>query len=82
MRKVLGQYVVVDSGICHGRATFTGTRIMVAQVLYQIARGEDGDAIVKSWGGAVSKEAIAEAAELAREAFLDQHEAGIERICC
>ena len=68
-RKVLGRYIVADPKICHGKPTFIGTRIMVWQILKQVARGEPWDKIVKRWGGDVSKEAIAEAVALAERAF-------------
>lgn len=32
-KKILGRYLVSDPDICHGKPTFAGTRIMVAQVL-------------------------------------------------
>jgi uncharacterized protein (DUF433 family) len=38
-RKLLGRYIVADPGICHGKPTFRGTRIMVTQVLKQVAKG-------------------------------------------
>jgi uncharacterized protein (DUF433 family) len=70
-RKVLGRFVVTDPAICHGKPTFLGTRIMVAQVLKQVAKGMPWDAIMAEWRGALSKDAIAEAVELAQRAFED-----------
>lgn len=35
--KVLGRNIVADSAICHGKPTFCGTRILVADVLEQVA---------------------------------------------
>jgi len=67
---VLGRYVVADSGICGGKPTFRGTRILVADVLGQVARGMAWETIVEEWRGAVSMEAIAEAVHLAREALV------------
>ena len=32
-RVELGQSIVADSGICHGKPTFKGSRVMVWQVL-------------------------------------------------
>jgi uncharacterized protein (DUF433 family) len=63
-RKSLGRHMVSDPAICHGKPTFRGTRIMVAQVLKQVAKGMSWDAITAKWRGAVSKNAIAEAVEL------------------
>ena len=70
-RKVVGRYVVADPDICHGKPTFLGTRVMVSQVLRQVAKGLSWDAISAEWRGAVSKEAIAEAVELAQRTFED-----------
>jgi uncharacterized protein (DUF433 family) len=70
-RKLLGRYIVMDPQICHGKPTFRGTRIMVAQVLRQAAKGMSWKAITAEWRGAVSGEAIAEAVELAHRAFED-----------
>ena len=67
--QALGRYIVADPEICHGEPTFRGTRIFVSDVLEQIARGIDWEVIIEEWHGAISKEAIAEAVRLAREAF-------------
>jgi uncharacterized protein (DUF433 family) len=63
-RKLLGRHIVVDPAICHGKPTFVGTRIMVGQVLKQVAKGVTWEAITAEWRGAVTKEAIAEAVEI------------------
>lgn len=63
--------MVVDPEICHGKPTFLGTRIMVAQVLKQVARGMPWDVIAAEWQGSVTKDAIAEAVELAQRTFED-----------
>jgi uncharacterized protein (DUF433 family) len=70
-RKLLGRYMVADPAICDGKPTFLGTRIMVAQVLKQVAKGMSWDAITAEWRGSVSKDAIAEAVELAQRTFED-----------
>src|SRR5256886_13658612 len=70
MTKALGRYIVADPAICHGKPTFVGTRILVADVLEQVATGMAWEAIVDDWRGDVSKAAIAEAVRLAREALL------------
>ena len=70
-RTLLGRHIVTDPQICHGRPTFRGTRIMVTQVLEQVASGMAWEAIVEEWRGSVSTEAIAEAVRLAMQAFAD-----------
>ena len=69
MTKALGRYIVTDPAICHGKPTFVGTRILVTDVLEQVANGMAWEAIVDDWRSDVSKEAIAEAVRLAREAL-------------
>ncbi len=73
-RNLLGRFMIADPEICHGKPTFLGTRIMVSQVLKQVAKGMPWDAITAEWRGAVSREAIAEAVELAQRTF-DDHAA-------
>lgn len=68
--RTLGRYIVADPGICHGEPTFRGTRIMVADVLEQIASGMAWEAIIEEWCGVLTKEAIAEAVRLAREVLV------------
>lgn len=70
-RKLLSRHIVSDPGVCHGKPTFVGTRIMVAQVLRQVAKGMPWDAITDEWRGVVTREAIAEAVELAQRTFED-----------
>ena len=67
----LGQYVVADPLICHGKATYKGTRIMVWQILEALAYGESVDELEKAWGGRVTKAAILETIRLAGAALLD-----------
>ncbi len=68
-RKLLGRYIVADHEICHGKPTFIGTRIMVSQVLEQVASGMAWEAIVDEWRGSIQKEAITEAVRLASKSF-------------
>ena len=70
-RIALGRFIVADPEICHGKPTFLGTRIMVSQVLRQVAKGMSWDAISAEWRGTVTSEAIAEAVELAQRTFED-----------
>ena len=70
-RKLYGRYIVSDPEICHGKPTFRGTRIMVADVLEQVADGLAWETIIEEWRGSITKEAIAEAVGLSRQAFLE-----------
>jgi uncharacterized protein (DUF433 family) len=78
MRKALGRYVIVDTKICHGQPTFRGTRILVSDVLEQVADGMAWNAIEKQWRGAVNEDAIAEAVRLARQALLENLSIDVE----
>jgi uncharacterized protein (DUF433 family) len=72
-RKELGQFIVADPRICRGRPTFKGTRVTVADVLADVERGLAWEFICYRWGdGKITKEAVAEAVQLARRALLDR----------
>ena len=70
-RKIIGRYIVADDAICHGKRTFRGTRIMVADVLEMVTAGMDWDIIIEQWHGSINREGIREAVVLARQAFLE-----------
>lgn len=72
MRTALGRYIVVDSEICHGQPTFRGTRILVSDVLEQVAERMSWDEIRQQWRGAIKPAAIAEAIRIANAALLDR----------
>jgi uncharacterized protein (DUF433 family) len=60
----LGRYIVAAPAICHGKLTFRGTRIFVADVLEQVASGMSWEAIIEEWDRGITEEAIAEAVQL------------------
>lgn len=70
-KRMIGRYIVTDPGICHGEPTFRGTRILVADVMEQVAGGIAWETIVEEWRGNVSPDAISEAVRLASQAFRD-----------
>ena len=71
-RVELGRYIIADPLICHGKPTFKGTRIMVWQVLEDVADGRSWDFICNvRWGGRIPMAAIGEAVRLAQHALLD-----------
>lgn len=69
--KIIGRYIVSDPEICHGKPTFRGTRILVADVLEQVAEGLAWETIVAEWRGSLNQDAIAEAVRLSSAAFLE-----------
>lgn len=71
VRTELGLHIVADPSICHGKPIFKGTRIMVWQVLDDVADGRSWDYICnKRWGGRIPLAAVAEAVKLAEQAWL------------
>ena len=79
--RLIGRYIVTDPKVCHRQPTFRGTRIMVWQVLEQVGSGMAWETIVEEWEGHISKEAIAEAVQLASKAFLEHaHEYLLEPV--
>lgn len=69
--KLMGRYIVTDPEICHGQPTFRGTRILVADVLEQVASGVIWETIIEEWHGHITTEAIAEAVQLASRALIE-----------
>ena len=70
MSDTVTRYIVADPKICHGKLTFLGTRILVADVLEQVASGMRWDTIVDAWDGKVRLEAIAESVRIASRALV------------
>jgi len=69
-----GRFIVADAKICRGKPTFKGTRGTVSDVLADLERGLSWDFICYRWGdGKITREAIAEALQLARRALLTAH---------
>ena len=67
---LIGRYITTDARICHGKPTFRGTRILVADVLEQVASGMSWEAIREDWDNKIPNEAIQEAVQLASHALL------------
>lgn len=66
----LGEYIVADPKICHGKLTFKGTRLFVSDVLDMVAEGMDWNEIIHECHGSITKEAISEAVRLANKTLL------------
>jgi uncharacterized protein (DUF433 family) len=69
-KRMIGRYIVADAAVCHGQPTFKGTRILVSDVLDQVASGMAWESIVEDWHGSISQPAIKEAIDLASQALL------------
>jgi uncharacterized protein (DUF433 family) len=68
---MIGRFIVADPAICHGQPTFRGTRILVRDVLEEVASGIAWETIIEEWRGSIYSDAISEAVLLA------SHGAGI-----
>jgi uncharacterized protein (DUF433 family) len=66
----MGRYIVSDPEICHGKPTFRGTRVLVADVLEQVASGMAWEMIIEEWHSKIGKDAIREAVQLASQALI------------
>src|SRR6185295_5853146 len=69
--RLIGRHIVADPNVCHGRPTFRSTRILVSDVLEQLADGMAWETVIQEWHGSISREAIAEALQLATRALLE-----------
>jgi uncharacterized protein (DUF433 family) len=69
--KLIGRYIVTDPNICHGQPTFRGTRILISDVLEQVSNGMAWETITEEWRHSITKDAIAEAVQLASRALLE-----------
>jgi len=79
----MSQYVVFNPQLADGKPFFKGTDIRVSEVLEQLASGQSREALLKTWPGRLTAEAIAEAVRLAAQAlaahapdYVTQDEAG------
>ncbi len=71
-RKLIGQYLVADPEVCHGKLTFSGTRVPVQTVLHFLSKGKSVKAILQDWPE-LTQEAVAEAIDLAADALTKLH---------
>ena len=72
IKQVLGRFIVADPEICHGKPTFTGTRILVEDILNMVSKGYGWDYIMEQWPGKLSKAAISEAVSISKDSFIKQ----------
>lgn len=64
----VGEFLIVDRRICHGKLTFKGTRVPVETVLSFLAQGETIDEVLEGWPE-LNRAAIEEAIRLAEAAW-------------
>lgn len=77
----VGQHLIIDPEMLHGRLTFRGTRIPVRTVLLYLAKGYSVDQIVLSWPQ-LTPDAVREAIQLASDALHRQYAPELEAAEC
>jgi uncharacterized protein (DUF433 family) len=70
--KEIGEYLVVDPEVCHGKMTFKGTRIPVNTILTFLGTGNSIDDILRKWPR-LKQEAVLEALRYAADLVLEQY---------
>lgn len=73
----IGEHLEVHSGVCFGKLIFKGTRVPVRTILHRLGQGWSLEELRKNWPQ-VSREAIAEAADLAATAIIERWAPGSE----
>ncbi len=68
------RHIVSNPRICRGKPAFRGFRILVSDMLEQIARGPARESIIEQWRGRIIRDAIAEALHLSTQAFPEHAE--------
>jgi len=72
-RRRIGQFIVADPEVCHGKLTFDGTRILVRPILAYLASGKSVEWVLNEWPQ-LPREAVEEAMRLAVNTFLERHD--------
>ncbi len=67
-RVEIGNYLVIDPEICHGKMTFKGTRIPVETLMSFLAKGYAVDQLLRSWPE-LTRPAVEEALALAAQSL-------------
>ena len=78
MRNVeVGNYLIIDPGVCHGQLTFRNTRVPVDTVLTFLAKGYSVDHLLRSWPE-LTRPAVEEAIALASQSLQARYRASSE----
>jgi uncharacterized protein (DUF433 family) len=73
MRVEVGQYIVMDDEICHGKPTFKGTRILVSDVIDLLAAGLSIEEIIRDYYPGLNEDMIREALSCAAKIIRGEH---------
>ncbi|MFA6306189.1 MAG: DUF433 domain-containing protein [Patescibacteria group bacterium] len=73
MKIIINNHIVADPNICHGKPTFSGTRVMVWQVLDMLSSGAATANILRAFPSLTKKHiaaALAYASTLTQENYV------------
>src|SRR5947209_7613500 len=70
----VGQFLEINSRVCHGQLIFKGTRVPVETILNRLAWGRTVEELLAGWPE-LTREAVGEAVQLAAAALLERHAA-------
>jgi len=71
-RLEIGEHLVIDPSVCHGKLTFKGTRIPVETVLLFLATGRTIHWVLAEWPR-LTREAVEETIRLATNALVERY---------
>lgn len=69
----INDYIVADPEVCHGKPTFSGTRVMVWQVLEMLAAGRSEQNVLQNFPSLTNAHIMAAfnyASSLTRESYV------------
>ena len=77
----VGEFMIIDPEVMHGRLAFRGTRVPVSTVMAYLAKGRSVDEIVREWPQ-LRPEAVQEAIRFASETLQRHYQAEHEAAEC
>jgi uncharacterized protein (DUF433 family) len=82
---VINEFIVSDPEICHGKLTFSGTRVMVWQILEMLAAGETVAEILEDFPSITKKHihaALSYAAQITERGGLQTSNKKFNEVSC
>ena len=73
MRIEVGEYIVIDDEICHGKPTFKNTRILVSDVIELLAASVSIDEIIRDYYPSLTEDMVKEALDWAAKIIRGEH---------
>lgn len=73
MRAEVGEYIVIDDEICHGKPVFKNTRILVSDVIELLAADVSVEEIIRNYYPSLNEEMIKEALNWVAKIIRGEH---------